>query len=202
MKNLINIIRRLVYKFQRYRYAHHGIINSSVIIHPGASINNIRKIREAIKIGANTHIVGEILTFAHGGEISIGEWCYVGKTTRIWSGIKIAIGDRVLIAHDVNIFDSLTHPINARDRHIHYIEIVTKGFPTKVNVDLDEKPVFIEDDVWIGCQSIILRGVTIGKGAIIAAGSVVTKDVPPSCVVAGNPARVIRKLKPNEVSKT
>ena len=54
--------------------------------------------------------------------------------------------------------------------------------------------VVIEDDAWIGFKSSVLKGVTIGRGAIIAAGSVVTKDVPPFTLVAGNPAKVIREL--------
>lgn len=57
-------------------------------------------------------------------------------------------------------------------------------------------PVTIEDRVWIGFNAIILKGVTLGEGAIVAAGAVVTKDVPPYTVVAGNPAQVIRRLEP------
>jgi galactoside O-acetyltransferase len=60
------------------------------------------------------------------------------------------------------------------------------------------KPVKIEDKVWIGFNSIILKGVTVGEGAIVGAGSVVTKDVPPYTIVAGNPARIIRELTPEE----
>ncbi len=55
-------------------------------------------------------------------------------------------------------------------------------------------PIFIEDDVWIGAHSIILKGVTIGARSIIGAGSVVTKSIPADCVAAGNPCKVIRKL--------
>jgi acetyltransferase-like isoleucine patch superfamily enzyme len=56
-------------------------------------------------------------------------------------------------------------------------------------------PVTIEDDVWIGAQCIILKGVTIGARSIIGAGSVVTKDIPADCVAAGNPCRIIKELK-------
>ena len=62
------------------------------------------------------------------------------------------------------------------------------------------KPIVIEDDVWVGFNSIILKGVTIGKGSIVAAGSVVSKDVEPFTVVAGNPALVIKKMK-NEIQR-
>ena len=56
-------------------------------------------------------------------------------------------------------------------------------------------PIVIEDDVWVGAHSIILKGVTIGARSIIGAGSVVTKNIPPDCVAAGNPCRVIKSLK-------
>jgi len=60
---------------------------------------------------------------------------------------------------------------------------------------VSEKPVVIEDDVWIGCRSIILKGVRIGRGAVIAAGSVVTKDIPAGAIAGGVPARVLSTVK-------
>jgi acetyltransferase-like isoleucine patch superfamily enzyme len=61
----------------------------------------------------------------------------------------------------------------------------------------DVAPVVIEEDVWIGTNCMVLKGVTIGRGAVIAAGAVVTKDVPPFTVAAGNPARVIKRIEPH-----
>jgi acetyltransferase-like isoleucine patch superfamily enzyme len=133
--------------------------------------------------------MGELMTFAHGGNISIGEWCYVSAGTRIWSATSIQIHDRVLISHNVNIFDSLTHPLVAQARHKHFKEITTNGHPRQI--DLDERPVIIEEDAWIGAGAIVLRGVRIGAEAIVAAGAVVTKDVPSGCIVGGNPAVVL-----------
>jgi acetyltransferase-like isoleucine patch superfamily enzyme len=150
----------------------------------------------SIKIGAYTHIKGELLTFGHGGRIIIGDYCYVGEQSRIWSALHITIGDRVMIAHNVNIFDNLTHPINPKARHDHFKRIIMNGHPKQA--DLSEAAVIISDDAWLGCMSIILKGVTIGEGAIVGAGSVVTKDVLPWTIVAGNPAKVIRKISPEE----
>lgn len=147
---------------------------------------------ESITIGASTHVRGELLIFAHGGKITIGKYCYIGEHSKLWSASHIQIGDRVLIAHNVTILDNLTHPISASTRHDHYRTIIEHGHPQ--SIDLDEQPVEIGDDAWIGCMSVILRGVTIGQGAIIGAGSVVTSSVPPWTVSAGNPARVIREL--------
>ena len=157
-----------------------------------ARIVNISGRSEAIRIGAHTVVKGELLVFAHGGEIRIGQWCYVGEGTRLWSGRSISVGDRVMISHGVNVFDNLTHPLGPAERHAHFRHILEKGHPR--NIELGDAPVRIEDDAWIAAGSIILRGTTIGRGAIVGAGSVVTRDVPPMTVVAGNPARVIRRL--------
>ncbi len=159
-----------------------------------SSVVNIKNRKEDIAIGNNTHIKGELLLYAHGGKISIGDYSFVGENTRIWSSCIITIGNRVLIAHDVNIHDNISHPINKDLRHIHFKNIITTGHP-KDNLSLKEKPIIIEDDVWIGFGATILRGVTIGKGAIVAACSVVTKDVLPNTIVAGNPAVIINNIK-------
>ncbi len=168
--------------------------NSSLF--PESIIQNFQKSSNGIRIGNFVSIRGELLLFAHGGEIVIGDYCYIGAGTKIWSAKKISIGNRVLIAHNVNIFDNDTHPQNPNARHNHYKEIITSGHPHHIN--LNECEVTIHDDVWIGCQSIILKGITIGEGAIVGAGSVVTKDVPPYTIVAGNPAKIIREIPENE----
>ncbi len=155
-----------------------------------------RSIRESIVVGAHTHIRGHLFTFAHGGRITMGSYCYVGEYSKIWSAAEITIGDRVLIAHNSNIFDTTTHPLNPAERHRQFVAIVTSGHPTTLN--LRSEPVVIEDDVWIGCNVVILMGVTIGRGAIVGAGSVVTKSVPPHVLVAGNPARIVRELTADE----
>lgn len=162
----------------------------------GARIRNIRGDTARIAVGAQSRILGELMTFAHGGEIRIGEWCYVGEGTRIWSAASIEIGNRVLISHSVNVFDSLTHPIGAAARHEQVRRIFTTGHPREIS--LDENPVRICDDAWIGAGAMVLRGVTVGQGAVVAAGAVVTKDVPAFSIVAGNPAVLVRELRPDE----
>jgi acetyltransferase-like isoleucine patch superfamily enzyme len=157
---------------------------------PTARIRNIRGDNDCIAIGANSVIRGELLTFAHGGKIEIGTWCYVGEGTRIWSASSIQIGDRVLISHGVNIFDNLTHPLNPEERHKQIQDIFIRGHPRQV--DLDERPVTIDDDAWIGAGAFIMRGARIGARAIVAAGSVITKDVEADTVVGGNPAMVVK----------
>lgn len=166
---------------------------SSAVFYPTTKIINNSGNPRAISLGVHTHVRGELLTFGHGGAIHIGNYCYVGEGTRIWSAMSITIGDRVLISHNVNIFDNDTHPIeDAAARHRQFVDIITTGHPSQL--DLREAAVVIGDDVLIACQSIILPGVTIGKGAVVGAGAVVTKDVLPYTIVAGNPARVVRTI--------
>ncbi|AWO92879.1 MULTISPECIES: acyltransferase [Bradyrhizobium] len=157
-----------------------------------ARIRNIRRDAKSIRIGEHSIIRGELLTFAHGGRIEIGSWCYVGEGARIWSGCSISLGDRVLIAHGANLFDNLTHPINHHDRHKQIREIFTKGHPAEI--DLDDRPIAIGDDTWVGAGAYILRGVQIGARAVIGAGAVVTKDVAADTIVAGNPAVMVGRV--------
>jgi len=189
MNSLRNIYR---YVFPKRLY----VIGKGSVIHKEAKINNMLGDKNKIMIGENTHVLSQLLLFAHGGEIIIGNECFLGEGSRIWSGKKISIGDRVLISHNVNIFDNQTHSLSAKQRNMHFKSIFSTGHP--VDIDLGDLEVVIEDDVWIACSSIILRGVRIGNGAVVAAGSVVTKDVAPWTIVAGNPAREIRKIPVNE----
>lgn len=164
---------------------------TAVLYDTARIINNLKK-NEAIKIGAFTHIRGELLTFAHGGRIEIGEYCYVGLNTCIWSGKLIKIGNRVLIGHHCNIFDNDTHPLNPRERHAQFKQIITTGQPQ--NINLKDEEIWIENDVLIAANATILKGVRIGLAAVVGAGSVVTKDVAPYTIVAGNPAKLIREI--------
>ncbi len=156
-----------------------------------ATVHYNQEAENKIKIGRDTIIRGELLVFRHGGEIGIGDHCIVGHGSRIWSSKSINIGDRVLIAHNVNIHDNVSHPLDSKERHEDFVHIVKHGLQN--NVNLKEQEIVIEDDVWIGFNATIMKGVTIGKGAIIGANTVITKDIPPYAVVVGNPARIIKQ---------
>lgn len=105
--------------------------------------------------------------------LEIGDGTAIGDRTEIHAARSVKIGNGTLIAWDCCIMD--------RDYH-------------KLESDSEvTKPVSIGNHVWIGCNSIILKGVNIGDGAVVAAGSVVTKDVPEGALVAGNPARIIKE---------
>lgn len=177
----------------RLRSTHSGpSVHPLAKIHPEGRLIRGAGQEDGIAVGANSHIRGELLLFGHGGNITIGEYCYVGHQTRIWSGKEIHIGDRVLIGHLVSIMDNLTHPLDAAGRHAHYRAIVHGGHPR--DIDLGDAAVRIEDDAWICAHAVIMPGVTVGRAAIVSAGSVVTHDVPPGKIVAGNPARIIADI--------
>jgi len=110
--------------------------------------------------------------------LSIGDYSGVGINCEVHG--PVTIGNQVMMAPEVVIY-TRGHEFSDRS-----IPMIDQG-------DTKAKPVAIGDDVWIGRRVIILPGVTIGQGAIIAAGAVVTKDVPPYYVVGGNPAKIIKE---------
>ena len=114
----------------------------------------------------------------YGTNIYIGRNFFANFDCVFLDAGKITIGDNCKLGPKVMIL-SVTHPVEPDARR------------DGINIPID---VTIGDDVWIGAGAIILPGVAIGNKAVIGAGSVVTKDVPESCVVAGNPARIIRYL--------
>jgi acetyltransferase-like isoleucine patch superfamily enzyme len=179
------VIKKLLQK-KCYKIGKHtNLYSTSELINPS-------NIDDNIIVGDFCHIRGELLLFGHGGKIEMGDYCYVGLNTHIWSAKSIIIGNRVLISHNCNIFDNDTHPLDPEARHKQFKEIITKGQPKSIN--LNEREIVIEDDVLIAANSIILKGIRIGKAAIVGAGSVVTDDVPPYAVVAGNPAKIVRYI--------
>ena len=168
-------------------------IGEGSVFYEQAEVRNIRRDRTKIRIGNNTHIRGELLTFGHAGEVVIGNDSFVGRNSSIWSAAKVEIGNGVLIAHNCNIIDTNSHELDCFERVESFKKMVKHGFPRE-NFDIVSKPIFIEDFVWISFNVTILKGVRIGRGAIIAADTVITHDVEPFCVIGGNPAKVLKKL--------
>lgn len=116
--------------------------------------------------------------------IKIGSDCHVGAFNHITAINRIEIGDGFVSGKWVTVTDNSHGEITMKDMSLPVSkrEIVSKG------------PVIIGKNVWVGDKATVLPGVTIGDGVIVGANSVVTKDIPPYCVVGGNPARVIRKV--------
>lgn len=122
-----------------------------------------------------------VLYVEDGAKLTIGN--HVGmSSTRIWTSQAITIGDHVNIGGGTLITDTDAHSLDWKDRRNNRGKVLSA-------------PVIIEDDVWIGAQCIILKGVTIGARTVIGAGSVVTHSIPADCIAAGNPCRILRKTK-------
>lgn len=115
---------------------------------------------------------GVRLEVGKNGKLIIKNGTYINRNTLIIANKLVEIGKDCKISWDVIIMDSDLHPMPGETQ-------------------LNDKPVIIGNNVWIGCRAIILKGVNIGDGAIIAAGSVVTKDIPEYSIAAGVPAKVI-----------
>lgn len=113
------------------------------------------------------------------------------SSTSIWARGEVTIGDNVNIGGDCLIMDNDAHPLDYRIRRKEYVE--QKGVVSYYE-HIKTSPVHIANDVWIGARCIILKGVNIGEKSIIAAGSVVVKDIPSRVLAGGNPCHVIRNL--------
>lgn len=140
-----------------------------------------------VAVGKWTWLAGELLVYPHGGHIEIGDHCYVGEGTRIWSLSHVKLGSRVFLSHGVSVHDNDAHSLSAAERHQHFRELVQTGAVSFVE-NVATGKIEICDDVWIGFNATILKGVRIGEGAVVGACSTVTRDVAPYTVVAGNPA--------------
>lgn len=153
-----------------------------------------------LTIGKDSIVGGSFIFESESGLISIGSHSYIGGGTFI-SRTSIEIGDNVTIAWGGTFYDHDSHSLDYLKRRKDIddeLNDIRKGRNFIANKDwndVNSKPIKICNDAWIGMNTIILKGVTVGEGAIVGAGSVVTNDVPAWTVVAGNPARVVKTLK-------
>jgi acetyltransferase-like isoleucine patch superfamily enzyme len=153
-------------------------------------INNTGK-KENIKIGDNCEIRAQLIAECN-SFIIVGKYTTMRDNTRLFAINKIEIGDYVIISNNVIIYDNNNHPTSPEQR----VSMSKSGFYSDLwhPKHSAHAPIRIHDNVWIGERAIILKGVTIGKGAIIAMGAVVTKDVPEYAIVAGNPAGIAKYI--------
>lgn len=168
--------------------------DKSLICGPHAVVYN-HGLQDNIRLGGGVVIDG-ILECYEKGHLIIDEYSYVGRS-RIFASISVQIGKGVIVSDHVVIMDSDLHSMSGAKRYKEAVDWSKGTFPD-VYTGIPARPVLIQDFVWIGANAVVLKGVTIGEGAVIGAGSVVTKDVPPYTIVAGNPARIIREIPPDE----
>lgn len=148
----------------------------------------------ALTIGGGSIVQASITFDRKGAVLKIGRGSFIG-TSNLACAEKISIGDDVLISWGCNIVDHDSHAISWIDRK----NDVADWFEGKKDWNkVRTAKVQICDKAWLGFNVTVLKGVTIGEGSIVGASAVVTKDVPPYSIVAGNPARIIREILPHE----
>ncbi len=141
-----------------------------------------------LRVGRNVTIWRASLAADIDGMIEIGDYCYISNASLVCSS-RITIGSYVMIAGGVTIADSDFHPISPAARIADSIALSPIG-DRKRRPSMETRPVVIGDEVWIGYNATILKGVHVGARAVISPGAVVIRDVPSGVIVGGNPARI------------
>lgn len=148
----------------------------------------------SVSVGSDTVMLSKVILEQTGAVLKVGDRTFVGSGL-ISVATYIEIGDDVLMSWGVSVTDHNSHSIQFSKREN---DVVNWIGGRKDWSGVIVTPVRIGNKSWIGFDVKILKGVSIGEGSIVGAGSVVTKDVPPWTIVAGNPARVIREIPENE----
>jgi len=155
---------------------------------------NRSKHERAIELGNHVSAyAGCSFSLGPKGTVKVGDFTLLNGAI-IMAEERIEIGNYCLISWNVGIADSDFHPLDAAARRVDAMALAPFLPDRPARPEIKTKPVIIEDDVWIGMGAVILKGVRIGKGSVVAAGAIVTRDVPPNSVVAGNPATVVKEL--------
>lgn len=188
---MISRLRRL---YKNYINRKHLVSCGRDVVIEGAI--EIRVPGGQIIIGDDCLIQGVLVSETRDSRIAIGSNVFIGGGTLIDCIESISIDDDVLISYGCNIVDSDNHSVSYSIRKKDLADWRHGGGHDWATTNT--KPVHIAKGVWIGARAMILKGVCIGEGAVVGAGSVVTKDVPPYTIVAGNPAKIIREIPENE----
>jgi acetyltransferase-like isoleucine patch superfamily enzyme len=176
--------------------------NSSNISNVKISVRNPLEGKIYLEIGENSQIAGDFIFEIRQGKIAIGSRTFIGGGTFICID-EIQIGNDVMFSWGCTVMDNNSHSHIWSERKNDVLEWKRGLDENKIGAYKDwsnvkKRKITIKDKAWIGFNSIILKGVTIGEGAIVGAGSVVTKDVHDWTIVAGNPAKIIREIPENE----
>ena len=197
----MKFFRKLYNNRRRERFDLH--IGPQTILGPSFTYDNRGDLNSVrLEIGEKCYINGSVILEREVGKVTIGDRTYIGSGTKIICAKEIRIGSDVLTAWGITIVDHDSHSTHWQERANdveQWRQGLLDGGPQRAakrkNWDIvPMAPVVIGDKVWIGFNAIILKGIHIGEGAVVAAGSVVTKDVPAYSIVGGNPARIIREL--------
>jgi acetyltransferase-like isoleucine patch superfamily enzyme len=147
---------------------------------------------DALRIGSHATMDGVHFAVGESGRISIGDYCYFTNAVLLCE-LELRIGNYVVIGWNATIADTDFHPLSPAERIADALACSPLG-RGRPRPEIARDPVVIEDDVWIGPNATILKGVRIGAGAWIEAGSLVTREVPPHSRVLGNPAQIVAQV--------
>jgi acetyltransferase-like isoleucine patch superfamily enzyme len=146
----------------------------------------------ALVIGTHCTLDGVHFALGELGRMEVGNYCYFTNAVLLCE-LELRIGSYVVIGWNATIADTDFHPIGPAERIADAIACSPLG-KGRQRPEIARRPVIIEDDVWIGPNATILKGVCIGAGAFVEAGSLVTRDVPAGMRVIGNPAQLAGKV--------
>ncbi|MBI5055293.1 MAG: acyltransferase [Nitrospirae bacterium] len=177
-------------------FRENAVLGKDVRIGNNARIIN-RNRRDAVVIGNNAVCRGIIRIEKH-GELLIGDEVYIGDNVIISAAEKITIGEGTLLAHGVQLFDNTTHPTHWEERRRHFSMLL--GIAPKGELTIPKAQIIIGKNCWIGMNSMILKGVSIGDRSIVGAGCVVTNDVPSDTLIGGAGQRELKKLVSEDAS--
>ena len=146
----------------------------------------------ALVIGSDCTMDGVHFALGREARVHIGNYCYFTNAVLL-SELELRFGNHVMIGWNATIADTDFHPIAPAERIADAIACSPLG-GDRPRPEIPRRAVVVEDDVWIGPNATILKGVRIGRGSFIEAGSLVTRDVPPRSHVLGNPAQIIGQM--------
>lgn len=187
LKFLKRIIKQLISNLLKLRYRNKVTFGKNVFL--GRRFRVYSSSKNNIIIGDNCFILGRILS-ENNGKIIIGNNTSIRDNVSIRCSNQITIGDNVIFSFNIVVTDNNNHPINPEDR----LKMINSGWSTDHwNLKHSESsPIKIGNNVWVGQNCFILKGVNIGDNSIVAAATVVTKNVPENSIVAGNPGKVVK----------
>lgn len=176
-------------------------LDNGTLLMPGYRVDvRAMPVDNRVRIGSNTVLECQIVLERKSGLVTIGSDTFIGGS-KIICACNITIGSHVLIAWGCTFVDHDAHSVywsercnDAQSWRAGLLHGGSKSSEFKNWDVVPMAPITVQDKVWIGFNTIILKGVTIGEGAVIGAGSVVTKDIPAWTMAAGNPARIIKEV--------
>lgn len=192
---MINFVKNTIDKFLQKRNSKRlvrlvGKLGEDYCFERGSDIKlSFGSTKEDISIGKRIRLRGTLAS-QYTGKITIGNYSNLNPNSVIGAVNSVIVGNFVSIGACVTIMDNNNHPVQPDDRKIK--QFSESGNELRSWKYAVAKPIIIEDNVWIGANARINKGVTVGENSIVAANSVVTKDVPKNSIAAGNPARIVK----------